>query len=115
MGFFLVYRVSSEVHGCIEGWFELKCRYPQTQTPEIYQNIEVCGPKKRTLRGKNVGENEWGLVDNRRSLYHNTTGSYWRVLIKQLTNNDLDEYECKNGPTGKIELEDGKRAFIYIF
>ncbi|CAL1609523.1 unnamed protein product [Knipowitschia caucasica] len=97
----------ADVDGCTGGWFEFKCSYSRGEA----QNVKVSLPRGPELPLKHLVKNKWRDLDGIRSVYQNTTGKYFSVLVKNLSQNDFGKYECrrKSKKTG-IDLKKGNRA-----
>ncbi|KAK2861583.1 hypothetical protein Q5P01_001116 [Channa striata] len=89
---------------CEDGWVEFTCVYPGGQ--KNYQKIDVVRDEQTITQS--TEKNKWEHK-GRFSLYHNTTGKYLRVVIKQLKREDFGDYRCKFDPGGKktneVDLE----------
>ncbi|KAK2861584.1 hypothetical protein Q5P01_001117 [Channa striata] len=101
----------TDILACEDGWVEFTCVYPEKQ--KNYQKIDVV--RDRQTITQSTEKNKWEHK-GRFSLYHNTTGKYLRVVIKQLKREDFGNYRCKFDPGGKtterVELKKGNNRCL---
>ncbi|XP_034537745.1 polymeric immunoglobulin receptor-like [Notolabrus celidotus] len=82
----------SEVKGCLGGWVEFTCQYPNMKSN--CKKIYVINQTKTSLQSSKT--NEW-ITKERVSMYHNKTKGNLRVIIEQLQTKDAGEWQCKFG------------------
>ncbi|XP_058488201.1 uncharacterized protein LOC131461171 [Solea solea] len=94
---------SSEVQGCLKGWFEFNCTNSDPK-----EQIIVHMPKQKPITN-NPGDT--CEKDKNFCLYRDKLNKILTVVVNKLEKRDFGDYWCKIGKSSpKIELEDEKRG-----
>ncbi|XP_060897593.1 uncharacterized protein LOC132977167 [Labrus mixtus] len=95
-------QTSPEVKGCLVGWVDFTCPYPNINVG--YQKINVINKTKTVI--KSSKKDEWEIKD-RVSMYHDTKNKKLRVIIKDLQDKDAGKWKCTIGRTelGSVDIK----------
>uniref|UniRef100_UPI0037E8722E polymeric immunoglobulin receptor-like n=1 Tax=Semicossyphus pulcher TaxID=241346 RepID=UPI0037E8722E len=97
---------SAQVEGCADGWVDFTCPYPKNKDGQ-YESLSVVNPTKKSLKITKKDEDE---IRDRVHVARDTDNKKVRVIIKQLRQEDIDEWKCEFGSStnqhkGLQELE----------
>ncbi|XP_065811530.1 polymeric immunoglobulin receptor-like isoform X1 [Labrus bergylta] len=93
-------QASHEVKGCLGGWVDFTCPYPNTQ--QGFQNINVINKTKTVIRS--TKKDEWEVKD-RVSMYRDTKNKKLRVIIEDLQDKDAGEWKCMFGRIESVSVD----------
>lgn len=89
---------------CTDGWVEFTCKYPKTKGEKLF----ITG-KSEIIYIYSMEKNVW---EDRGSmfLYQDTKQKHFRVVIRQVQDEDIRDYKCgyEPGPTSKKKKQEFK-------